>query len=218
VFPITVVKVVWADAEAEYETEVDRVPKAEVFVELLAEVFMAVYVEVIVEAFVNGVGDRELRASESVEADIADELEKLVTGVGVAMFEDDMAALGSSKLWVELNDTDADELSPTTVADIVLPKVKVATGVSAPLFVIMLFVDAVLTVVEFRVAGPVGAPREAFSGGNSELPDALDGTIPLGDEAPLKLDVVNASEMDVVGVADIKDVELRNAGEEVEQP
>ena len=60
-FPSTVVNVVWADAEAEYETEVDRVPNAEVIVDVsvktLVEVSMELFVEVILEAFEDGAGD-----------------------------------------------------------------------------------------------------------------------------------------------------------------
>ena len=56
-----------------------------------------------------------------------------------------------------------------------------------------------------------------MSEGNSEPPDVFDDTVATGDEMPLTLDVVKASEIDVVGAADIKDVELKNVGEEVEQ-
>jgi hypothetical protein len=67
------------------------------------------------------------------------------------------------------------------------------------------------------LAGPEGAPREALPDGDPEPLDVLDETVSTGDETPLSLDVVNASEIDLVGVAVTEDVELKNAGEEVEQ-
>jgi hypothetical protein len=57
VFPSTVVKVDWCGAEEEYETEVDKVAEAEVFVEAFVGILVKVFAEAVVEVFVDGAGD-----------------------------------------------------------------------------------------------------------------------------------------------------------------
>jgi hypothetical protein len=56
-FPSTVVKVDWCGAEEEYETEVDKVAEAEVFVEAFVGILVKVFAEAVVEVFVDGAGD-----------------------------------------------------------------------------------------------------------------------------------------------------------------